>query len=185
MYFVSLIFINGFNLLPVYPLDGGRALKTLFFNSNLMIGAVFTVLSIVCLATLSFYTSSYFLLVLPAFLAIQLVSQFRMSKLKKMLEEKGFETDKSFEQLSNKEYWLAREEIGRHVPAFSNHIKQGEYQMAQIEYKILSYLKGLFVSQPTKDLSGLGKFVMVVIWALAFVVPIGGLVVVAIGTAAY
>jgi len=53
-----LLVINGFNLLPMVPLDGGRLLAVLVFSRHPFVEVVFLLLAVVGLATLALWTLS-------------------------------------------------------------------------------------------------------------------------------
>ena len=59
--------VNLFNLVPINPLDGGRAVKSILVSIHQKSGLVFLGTMLVCIVVLYFYTSSFmFLLVLFA-----------------------------------------------------------------------------------------------------------------------
>jgi len=69
------IFLNLFNLIPIMPLDGGRIIKSMFFENKEIIRKIFIFISIALLTYISITTQSYFLLIIPFFLFIQQYSQ--------------------------------------------------------------------------------------------------------------
>ncbi|MBK8685103.1 MAG: hypothetical protein IPN26_08920 [Bacteroidetes bacterium] len=80
---VYLVVINGFNLLPILPLDGGRLVQNLYFKNNDTITRIFLFVSIGALMYYSIYAGEYTLLILPFFLVLQLINHFQAMKLKK------------------------------------------------------------------------------------------------------
>ena len=55
---ITSLFINGFNLLPIYPLDGGQLMETLIFSRHPITEIVFKILAAFALAGLAFWLSS-------------------------------------------------------------------------------------------------------------------------------
>ena len=52
---VAMVLLNGFNLLPVYPLDGGQLLNRVFFDEESTLSRIFVVASALLLTWLRFF----------------------------------------------------------------------------------------------------------------------------------
>jgi stage IV sporulation protein FB len=166
------ILLNLFNLLPVMPLDGGRILKTTFFERNRLIGNIFIIISILLISYYCFTTESYFFLVIPLFLVLQLFGQSRNKKIQEALQDKNLNIDQSFTELSDRDYWLIREEIGNHVAAYSTYITPGHYQISERESGIIKQVKSVLYKKPIMDLGFLGKLLVILTWLAAFIIPV-------------
>jgi len=66
------LFINGFNLLPFYPLDGGRFFEFVLFSRNPKIEIVFKVITSLLLIATAFYLEAIFLGLFAYFVLISL-----------------------------------------------------------------------------------------------------------------
>lgn len=166
-----MVFINLFNLLPIMPLDGGRFIKCLFFERSELIGKIFSYVSIGALFYYSFTSQSYFLMLVPGFLMLQLFAQSQLKKAKKAVVDKGINISKSFEELTNEEYWIVRDEMGKHVPSFSKYVTPGKYEISENEQKIISQVKAVIQREPIQDLKVGGKILFTAIWILSFIIP--------------
>jgi stage IV sporulation protein FB len=166
-----LILINLFNLLPIMPLDGGRVIKSLFFESSQIINMIFIFLSIAVLVYISISSESYFLLIIPFFLVMQLSNQSQAKKVKQSLKEKGIDTDKSWDELSDRDYWLIRGEIISHSKLYSRDISPDEYNVSEKEAQIIKLVKNIIRKKPEKDLGIGGKILITFFWLLMFIVP--------------
>lgn len=166
------ILLNLFNLLPVMPLDGGRIVKSLFFENNEMISKMFIFISIALLTYYSFNSQSYFLLIIPFLLLIQLNMQSQVKKVRIGAEKRGINLDKSYNELSDKDYWLIREEIGAQMKYFERFIAPKRYVIADNEDKIVKQVKAIIQKKPTKDLKISGKIFITILWILTFIIPI-------------
>ncbi|WP_028981027.1 site-2 protease family protein [Sporocytophaga myxococcoides] len=167
----SMIFINLFNLLPIIPLDGGRLIKCLFFERSELIGSIFSYLSIGALFYYSITSQSYFLMLVPGFLMFQLFAQSQLKKTKKAVLDKGININKSFDELSNEEYWLVRDEIGKNIQAFSKYMTPGKYEISENEQKLIGQVKAVIQKEPIQDLKVGGKILFTAIWILSFIIP--------------
>ena len=76
-----LIFINGFNLLPVLPLDGGRVLHSILFCRNRWLDVVFRILAIGGLLLLSVGGFSRIFLYLAIITGISLPLAFKLARI--------------------------------------------------------------------------------------------------------
>ena len=166
------ILINLFNLLPVMPLDGGRMLKSMFFENNDIISNLFIFISIVLLTYFSIKSASYFLLIIPFALLMQLNSQAQIKKVRKAIADKGLDIDRSYSELSDEEYWLIRDEIGRQMNYYNRLITPGNYVVSQNENRIIKQVRLIIQKKPVKDLRIFGKVLFTVLWLLTFIVPL-------------
>ncbi len=166
-----MVLINLFNLLPIMPFDGGRFIKCLFFERSELIGSIFSYVSIGALFYYSITSQSYFLMLVPGFLTLQLYAQSQLRKAKKALMEKGVNLNKNFEELTNEEYWIVRDEMGKHVPSFSKYVTPGKYEVSENEQKIIEQVKAVIQKEPIQDLKVGGKILFTAIWILSFIVP--------------
>ncbi len=73
---VLFMMLNGINLLPVSPLDGGQFLQVLFPASNKIIQTLVTLILIAVITWLAFRTRNYVLLILDVFLFYRLAILF-------------------------------------------------------------------------------------------------------------
>jgi stage IV sporulation protein FB len=167
-----LVVINLFNLLPVMPLDGGRLVKNLFFESNNVINTIFLSISIVALSYFAIYTQSYFLLIIPFLLLGQLANQGKIKKIRNNLTGQGIELDKSYDELTNQEYWLIRDEIGTNINLYKKDIEPKKYVISNKENRIINQVKAIIHKQPIKDIQIGGKIFIVLIWICIFYIPL-------------
>lgn len=165
------IYINLFNLIPIMPLDGGRIIKTLFTDNNLKINIAFHWISIAVLAYIAISSESWFLLVIPLFLFNQLRLQSQINSLRVNLYDKNVELNKNYTELSDRDYWLIRDEIALNLKGFENLIDAKRYVEVPAEKRVINLVKQIIEKKPIKDIKILGKTLTILIWFLFLVVP--------------
>ncbi len=165
------ILINLFNLLPIIPLDGGRLIQNMFFDSNEVINKIFIFLSIAVLTYFSISTKSYFLLIIPFLLLMQLNSLAQRKKVKDAITKKGIDINKSFENLTNEEYWSIRDEIAINISYYNKFISPKVYSISDKENQIIKLVKTFVQKKPIKDLKVGGKILITLFWILTFIIP--------------
>jgi tetratricopeptide (TPR) repeat protein len=70
------IFLNTFNLLPLYPLDGGAFFDLILFSRNYTIEVVFKILTSLLLIALAISLEAWFLLLIPVVILLSLKSSY-------------------------------------------------------------------------------------------------------------
>lgn len=166
------IYVNIFNLLPILPLDGGRLIKTMFFNSNETITMIFNILSIIAMSYAAYAMNSYFFMIIPALLVLQVVQQFQMKKVKRGLDYQGISLDRTYDELSNKEYWLIRDQLGTHVDSYSKMITPNDYTVSPREHEIIKKIKSMVHSNGKRDMKIGLKIFLTIIWIFTFIIPL-------------
>lgn len=165
------LLLNLFNLLPIVPLDGGKLIQTMFFQSNEIINAIFIWISIVLMSAYAFYTESLLLLLLPVLLYLQFSAGLTAAKVRKGLKAKGIDYEKSYEHLNDQEYWLIRDEIAIKIKSFAAMISPGLYQYSLIEGRVIKQVKAILKPKPIRDISVAGKIMLAILWLLSFIIP--------------
>ncbi len=169
-----LIFLNLFNLLPIYPLDGGQLLNRLFLDNSRIIGQVFILLSsgaMIWFALNGLQKPFYPLLIIPFFMLTRMVADVRFDKLSKWIEKEGIDLNTTYEELSDENYWKIRNVLIRHHPSFRNIPEAPPYEYSHKEEQIKSMMQNLLQRTLVQDLSVGGKLLILFIWVGCFAVP--------------
>jgi Zn-dependent protease len=81
------IFINGFNLLPLLPFDGGRVVGTILFSRHYILDTVFRVLTALGIILLAFALNAQFLMAVGVVSLIAVASSFKVAKVTELVRE--------------------------------------------------------------------------------------------------
>jgi stage IV sporulation protein FB len=172
-----LIFLNVLNLLPVYPLDGGQLVNRLFLDDTNFIGKIFVLLSALALGYFLVrlgMTNSYFyvLLLFPVMMLVRLVTEDKNEKLTKAIESRGINLEKTYEEISDEEYWRIRNLlIENNYPTLKNINPAPPYEYSANEDKVITAIENLLQRTIVQDLSWFGKIIIILIWVGSFAAP--------------
>ena len=165
------ILLNAFNLLPLTPLDGGRLIETLFFSAQEKLRLIFLVVSGILLVCLARYLNSFWLLVLPALMLIQIPAVRRSKKIKAALDADGINYNKPYEEITAEEYWKIR----KPVIANTDYLKDVDPDLKEFSKKervIVAQVKSLAEVAVIRDLRWFGKTIFVLLWFVFLVSPL-------------
>lgn len=83
------LLINGFNLLPVLPLDGGRIVQVLLFSRHYGLDLAFRIVTVVILAALGFLPGGRIFFYMAIAMGISIPSAIRTGKIAQELRTQG------------------------------------------------------------------------------------------------
>lgn len=169
-----LIFLNLFNLLPIYPLDGGQLLNRLFLDGSHLISQVFIIISAGVMVWFALYGMQrpfYPLLILPLFLLSRFVTDLQFDKLTKKIEAEGIDLNTSYEELSDESYWKIRNVLVRIHPSFQNIPQAPPYEYSPKEEQIKNLMQNLLQRTIVQDIPIIAKVFIILLWIGCFAVP--------------
>jgi stage IV sporulation protein FB len=167
----AFVILNVLNLLPIYPLDGGQLLKTLFLQSRETVSFIFILLSVALATWFAIAREQWFLLIVPYFLMVRMWRQVMIGRIRKHLDRHDINYYKNYSELTDEEYWKIRDEVAATNPMIAETVTPGEYVVTEKESKMIDYIKSVLKTTPDADLSVGGKIIIAAIWVLAFVLP--------------
>lgn len=165
------LFINLFNLLPIYPLDGGRIIETLFFKQNYYIRLVFGIISIILMAVI-FASASTIMIIVPIFMGIELFNESKNQKIRNILKSENINYHQEYNTLTNKEYWLIRDCILFAYPKKFAGLQPGVYQYTIIEPLIIQQVNTILQISMFNDLNVFKKILFLILYIASFLIPL-------------
>jgi Zn-dependent protease len=167
-----LIFLNLLNLLPVYPLDGGQLLNRLFIDETNIIGKIFVVISALALGYFAVRIGFYPLLVFPVMMLFRLQSDNHFDHLTKEVEDRGINLEKSYEEISDEEYWKIRNIlVEKNYGPLKNIPPAPPYEYADQEDKVVTAIQNLLQRTITEDLGWAAKLAIISVCLACFAAP--------------
>ena len=171
---VSFILLNLVNLLPIYPLDGGQLLNRVFLEEDGWLSRLFVLLSVaamICFALFGLGKPFYPLLFFPVMMIVRYFGDVRMTAVEKKIGTRGFQLDKSYEDLSDAEYWSIRNFLIAEHPGFHDFQPSPPFAYDQREEKMMSTIQSLLHRNLIRDISWPGKILVLLIWLTGLASP--------------
>jgi Zn-dependent protease len=166
-----LIILNLFNLLPIYPLDGGQLLNRVFFDEESWVSRVFIFLSIGALVFFAIKLKFYLLLIFPLYMLFRMLGDRKNTGIEKEVEAAGIQTDLEYEDLPDEDYWKIRDILVSEHPSFRD-LKAGPpYEYDDREEKIMNQVNNLLHRHLIQDVPVAGKLLILCIWVAAMAAP--------------
>lgn len=167
----SFLFLNLFNLLPIFPLDGGRLLETLFFKQNHIIRLVFGIISIMVLTVL-FLLSNPIMLIIPAMMGIELFNENKNEKIREYLRSERINVNQEYKDISDKDYWLIRDCILFNFGKKFGGIQPGVYQYSPLEPVLVQHMNSVLQVNMLYDMGLLKRILFVIVYVAAIILPL-------------
>ena len=168
----SFLIINLFNLLPIYPLDGGRLIETLFFKQNHIIRLVFGIISIMVLTAIFIISRSPIMLIVPILMAIELFNENKNNKIRTYLASENIDYHKEYNELPNKNYWLIRDCVLFAFAKKYNGVQPGNYQYSIVEPLLIKHINAILQINVLYDLGVLKQILILLLYICAFTLPL-------------
>lgn len=168
----SFLVINLLNLLPFYPLDGGRLVETLFFKENYVIRLVFGIISVIALLFMFIFMFNPVLLVIPVLIGIELYNENKHQKIRDYLKQERINYFTDYANLPDKAYWLIRDCLLFSFPKKYNGIVAGKYEYSILEPVLIQHISSVLQVNLKFDLSLLKRIILLIFYIATFVGPI-------------
>jgi Zn-dependent protease len=167
-----LITLNGINLLPVYPLDGGQLLNRVFLEEDGLISKLFVVVSAILLGYLAVHYGIYPLLILPAGLLFRLWRDAGAARIEKRITATNIDTEIDYEDLSDQHYWQIRQILIEEDPSIRRLAEDHFHDYAPAESQIQQAVEGQLHRTLIQDLSIAAKVLILLIWIGSLATPL-------------
>ena len=168
---ILFLLLNVFNLLPVFPLDGGQFFQTLFFNGSRVIQLIFLVVSFACLIYFFFKLDFTWAFLIIAFLVLLRIGQVNgVYKTQKKMDEEGIDYACNYEDLTDEEYWQIRNVVISQSKLLSR--KYSITEQSDDEQEIIRHIEQVLVPAYEDDLNRRHKIMFTFCWLAAFTLPV-------------
>lgn len=163
---VALVLLNGFNLLPIYPLDGGQLLNRVFLDEESTLGRIFVLLSALLLTWLALQLKFYALLLFPILLLWRTRKDKTLKKIEAKIAAAGIDTDVDYEQLPDQDYWKIRAILIELHPRFAS-LDPATDNYDSKEPSVQTMIASLLDRKLIMDLTVAKKMMIATLWVAA------------------
>ncbi|MFM8806433.1 MAG: site-2 protease family protein [Sphingomonadales bacterium] len=163
---VALVLLNGFNLLPIYPLDGGQLLNRVFLDEESTLGRIFVLLSALLLTWLALQLKFYALLLFPILLLWRTRKDKTLKKIEAKIATAGIDTDVDYEQLPDQDYWKIRAILIELHPRFAS-LDPATDNYDSKEPSVQTMIASLLDRKLIMDLTVAKKLMIATLWVAA------------------
>lgn len=168
----SFLVINVLNLLPFFPLDGGRLFETLFFKENFLIRFVFGIISILALFVMTLVFGNPVLLLIPVMIGLELYNENKHQKIRTYLRQEKINFRTDYASLPDKSYWLIRDCLILSFPKKYAAIEAGKYEYSPFEGLIIQQINSVLQVDLGTDLKTFQKVLIILLYLFLLSAPI-------------
>ena len=164
------LFLNLFNLLPFMPLDGGRLIEVLFLKQNHSIRIVFTIISILGLATFAIYNKSILFLIIPISMGFELIMEIKNQKIRNYLEAENINYNVNYIDLPDTDYWTIRDCVLLSFSKRYSGVQPGVHNYSMIEAGIINHISSILKTPFLRDVKWLEKSAIILTYIFFMIV---------------
>lgn len=157
---IILFLLNFFNMLPLYPLDGGKIFEILFGGGDLRFRIFLVGLSLVALILYMFFYGFSILAIFGFGLIAVMQNTLEIIRVQGVLDEEGLDYRKGYEELSDEEFWRISERI------------QENSRNLQIERSPARRVMQVLGTSPENRLRIGGRLFFLLMWLILFIAPL-------------
>ena len=132
---------------------------------------IFLIISIVIMVGVGIYFQMLVLAILGVFMFSRIRLLKSLAELRKKISVYKIPLVRTYEELSDKEYWTIRKEYLINSK-LSKMIDPNEYNISQFEDKIATSVRNILITPIEKDISLIGKLSLLILWAGSLIIPI-------------
>ena len=164
------IFLNGINLLPLDPLDGGQILKLLIKRNQDLFQLILSLLTSISLIITGLYIDSLALIVFGFLMSFRVRSLQRNFIIRKDLTNEKIAFEVTYEELNNKQYGDIKQVVLRNTPALQKFVSLNSGD--DVEPIIAAQVRNILVAPMSRDASRFQQFIVIFVWILSFALPV-------------
>lgn len=168
---LNFLILNGFNLLPLLPLDGGQFFQALFFAEGKYIQLGFLYVSALAMLGMGLlYPQNWILFVIAVFLALKIYRLHGVIGIQRKLDRLDFDYACSYDDLTDEEYQVIRKVVIGSTPELK--MKYDPELQEEDGEDLVKKVESVLVPAYQHDLSSGQKTFFFLLWLAAIVLPL-------------
>lgn len=170
-FIAALIVVNVLNLLPLDMFDGGRFIENIFFISKDHGKFIFTLITSVLIILIGIYFQNIYISAFGFILGLKVRSLHKLKDIRAKLKKIDVNFRSSFEKLSNRGYWLIREEVINQSKTLKE-IVPDLRSTWENEPLLMHEVEGILEIPVKQDVSILEKIFYIILWLAFLIYPV-------------
>ena len=167
---LAFLLLNGFNLLPVTPLDGGQIIETLFVRSGLVIQFIFMLLALATLIYSIYVFKLWILIIVTWFVLKRISSLFLTYQVRIELNKKNIAYQENYDDLNEDEYCQIRDVLVTKSKVLSKRFLPA--QPSAHEADLVKYIEKILIPVYHYELGLAQKVTLLAIYLSAIILPV-------------
>lgn len=164
------LLLNLFNLLPVFPLDGGQFLQALFFIGSRIVQMIFLLLSLGAILFFFFkFDHQWYLLVIAAMVLLRIWNVNYINRVRRKLDKEDIDYSCSYDDLTDQEYAGIRKVLISESRRLGKKYLPDEQNGD--EQDIIRQVESVLVPAFEEDLTPRHKLAFTLVWLLSMALP--------------
>jgi stage IV sporulation protein FB len=161
---ILFVLINALNLMPIDPLDGGQLVQVLFFGSYEQVRLVFSLISSLGMIAVGLYFDNWILIGFGFLLGLRVNGLQKLYRLRRRFQEVGADFHKRYEDLSDKDFYLMKQELLQHSTPLRKLAETDMVDEDELEDMIASEVNQTLETPVEKDLTVFRKIFFFSVW---------------------
>jgi stage IV sporulation protein FB len=166
---ILFLMLNVFNLIPIAPLDGGQLMENLYLGRSRNVQLVFLTVCVLAVGVGVMQTQNYPLLILLLPLLTRIASVTLKFKVRQQWQQAGLDYSKSWEELSDSDYWNLRNCMVQQNRQFARYTPGLE---SDTEFHVAGIIKSFLSPAAENDLTAARKFILTMLWLVFLALPV-------------
>ncbi|MGL1937144.1 MAG: hypothetical protein OCD01_19100 [Fibrobacterales bacterium] len=166
------IILNLLMLLPMEIFDGGRIINLIYISKGWMINSIAVVLVALAMMIGVFYLGDIELFVVPGLLFAIILFDAQLSGVRKACKKYGVNIQQNYDDLTDKDYWIIRDQVGIKTVLYFSLVTAGEYKTTNNEDFLIDAVDKVLIPKEQGSHTPIQKFIYAISLFLLFVLPL-------------
>ncbi len=167
-----LFLVNCSNLIPIFPLDGGRIVDLLFPKNSGLFHVIFTLIVSLAMIAFGYFYEMYLILIMGFLLGFQVRKMHQKYLIFCDLKSDKINIETAYENLSDQSFYMIKDIVLTYKPGLKRMVENIGFDNEEIRQIVAIEVKNTLLPPMDFNLKTSYKIAVIACWALAFFGPI-------------